>query len=80
MKAQPAISAMCDNRKWSNINKSKGSKKEARETREAKEQGGEAQDEAGVNVDFKDAKPEQQLQDLSDIFLFEKERDRSIAI
>lgn len=42
--------------------------------------GGEAQDEAGVNVDFKDAKPEQQLQDLSDIFLFEKERDRSIAI
>lgn len=42
--------------------------------------GGEAQDEAGVNVDFKDAKPEQQLQDLSDIFLFEKERERSIAI
>lgn len=37
---------------------------------------GKAQDEAGVNVDFKDAKPEQQLQDLSDIFLFEKERER----
>lgn len=51
-----------------------GSKRHREER--SKEGGGGAQDVAEVNVDFKDAKPEQQPEDLSDIFLFSKERKR----